>query len=385
LKGLLTALAIAAVCSAGACRYFWISADGLESMERLDSLLVAASSAGANGLIVQVMGRGEAWYLSDLLPPAYILDTYDPLAYLISRAHPMGMEVHAWVNAFLTWSAPDPPSDPAHVYYVHPDWFMADLRGRSSRSYTREECDAAGIVGATLSPVVDGVRERLADICVEIAQRYDVDGIHLDYVRYPGKGFGFESEARAGFFLETGLDPVDLYAAPGRSAAAVPGREEEWLEWRARQVTSSVRTVRAALRREAPNLPLSCAVMADPLSAIEDYGCDWRSWLQEGLVDFVCPMAYSTSASRASELAVLDTAVRPERVVYGIAVYNQTLESALRGAADASSRGSAGTCVYSLNTFSIRDAPTLRSFWGSGSPEQFVAPAVFHRLARFSE
>jgi len=382
-KAALLALVAAAACGAGPFRFFWISADGLEDMGRLDSLLDAARAAGANGLLVQVMGRGEAWYSSDLLPPAYILDTYDPLAHVISRAHAMGMEVHAWVNAFLTWSAPQPPSDPSHVCYAHPEWFMEDLRGRSSLTYSRAECDAAGIVGATLSPAEEGVRKRLADICVEIAARYDVDGIHLDYVRYPGTGFGFEPRARAGFFLETGTDPVDLYPASGWTTAAVPGREQEWLEWRARQVTASVRTVRAALRREAPGIPLSCAVMADPLSAAGEYGCDWRSWLTEGLVDFVCPMAYSSSADRAGDLAVLDTAVSPGKVVYGIAVYNQSLESALRGAAAARARGDAGTCVYSLNTFDARDAAALRSFWGGGAKAPVVLPAEFNRLARF--
>jgi hypothetical protein len=96
-------------------------------------------------------------------------------------------------------------------------------------------------------------------------------------------------------------------------------------------------------------------------------------------------MAYSTSAERAAELAVLDTAVAPGKVVYGVAVYNQTLESALRGASDAAARGSAGTCIYSLNTFDVRDATALRSFWGAVDPAPLVPAAVFHRLARFDE
>jgi uncharacterized lipoprotein YddW (UPF0748 family) len=374
---------LALLSSAGSCRYFWIPAAGLETPASIDSLLGAASAAGANGVMAQVMGRGEAWYSSEILPESHAMDTFDPLRYLIMRAGPMGMEVHAWVNAFLTWSAPWAPRDSAHVFFAHPGWFMEDLQGRSTRAYSRGECDAAGIVGATLSPAEPAVRSRLADICAEIADNYDVDGIHLDYVRYPGRGFGFESAARSGFFAETGLDPVDLYPASGRTTAAVPGREQEWLDWRAGQVTLAVRTVRSSLRREAPFVSLSCAVMADPLSAASDYGCDWRSWLSEGLVDFVCPMAYTTDAGRARELAVLDTEVRPERVVYGAAVYNQTLSSALVGASEAAARGSAGTCIYSLDTFDRSDAAALRSAWGTGPAEGVLDASVFHRLARF--
>ncbi len=366
----------------GGMRYFWIPATALESASSIDSLVGLASDAGASGLIVQVMGRGEAWYLSDLLPEASVTTSFDPLGRIVLDAGRLGLEVHAWVNAFLTWSAPWEPSAPEHVYHAHPDWFMADLSGRSSRAYSRDECEAAGIVGATLSPAVAGVRERLASVCAEIADRYDVDGIHLDYVRYPGTGFGFEPPARAGFFLEHGVDPVDLFPARGRTAAPVSGLGGVWQDWRAGQVTETVRTVRAALRSESPSTLLSCAVMADPRSALSDYGCDWQDWLEEGLVDFVCPMAYTTSASRAGELAVSTTAVRPGRVAYGIAVYNQSLQSASTGARSALLHGAGGICVYSLDTFAPADTAALAALWGTGAPPHGLDAAMFHRTAR---
>jgi uncharacterized lipoprotein YddW (UPF0748 family) len=376
-------LVLALASGSSGCRYFWLSADGLESRASIDSLMEAAEDAGANGVIVQVAGRGEAWYRSSVLPGAPVTDQYDPLAIVIDAALVSGMEVHAWVNAFLTWSAPWEPRDRTHVYHAHPEWFICDLGGRSSRSYTRDECDDAGIVGATLSPAVPGVRARLAAICSELAAEYPVDGIHLDYIRYPGSSFGFEGPARAGFFLETGVDPVDLFPSDGRSAAGAREYGDAWRDFRARQVTDAVRTVRAELRRVAPEVMLSAAVMADPLSAFEDYGCDWRSWLEQGLVDFAAPMAYTTSPSRARELATLGTAGQPGRIVHGIAVYNQPLSTSLSGASEALERGAAGVCVYSLNTFDPGDSPTLATFWGSGDAEHAPDPAVFHRLARW--
>lgn len=376
-------LVLALASGSSGCRYFWLSADGLESRASIDSLMAVAEDAGANGVIVQVAGRGEAWYRSSVLPGAPVTDQYDPLAAVIEEARASGMEVHAWVNAFLTWSAPWEPRDQAHVYHAHPEWFMCDLGGRSSRSYTRDECDAAGIVGATLSPAVPGVRARLAAICCELATGYPVDGIHLDYVRYPGASFGFEDPSRAGFFLETGVDPVDLFPAAGRTVAGVPGYGDVWSGFRARQVTDAVRTVRAALRRTAPEVMLSAAVMADPGSSLVDYGCDWRSWLAQGLVDFAAPMAYTTSPARARELAVLGTAGQPGRIVHGIAVYNQPLSTAMAGASEALDRGAAGVCVYSLNTFDPEDSRTLATFWEGGDAEHAPDPAVFHRLARW--
>lgn len=363
-------------------RLFWVSADGLETEARIDSLVALAAEAGANGLVVQVMGRGEAWYESELLPEATVVEDFDPLARVILRAGPLGMEVHAWVNAFLTWSAPWEPESPEHVYHAHPGWFMADLRGRSTRDYSREECEQAGLVGATLSPAIPGVRERLASICAEIASEYDVEGIHLDYIRYPGRGFGFEEPARAAFILATGADPVDIRASGSRGAAA-GCMEDAWTSWRADQVTETVETVRARLRSEAPEVSLSCAVMADPGDAYEEWGCDWPSWLEDGLVDFVCPMVYTTDPSRAAGMAAEVTAAEPSRVVWGMAVYNQPLRTALVGAAEALADGAGGICVYSLNTFSAADAGELRAFWGSGTSSRQPGAAIFHRLVPF--
>ncbi len=378
---LLTALLALAGDPAG-MRYFWISADGLESTAEIDRLVDLAASSGANGIIVQVMGRGEAWYHSEIIPEAYIMAEYDPLERIILRAGPRGLEVHAWVNAFLSWSAPRPPQDSSHVLLAHPEWFMTDIRGRSTVEYSRDECDAAGIVGATLSPAIPEVRARLASICAELATEYDIDGIHLDYIRYPNTSFGFEPAARAGYFLETGIDPLAFFPTGG-SPPAVTGMDGSWRSWRASQVTVTVRTVRAALRSVNPLLTLSCAVMADPGYALQDYACSWREWLEGGLVDFACPMAYTTDPSRAGDLAVTTTASEPERVVYGIAVYNQSLQSALTGARSALDNGAGGVCVYSLNTFSPGDAGSLKSFWGgSGSASHPLDPALFHMTAR---
>lgn len=380
---LLLALTVLSTVPAG-MRYFWISADGLESTESIDRLVNLAASCGANGVIVQVMGRGEAWYRSEVIPEAYITAEYDPLARVILIAKPLGLEVHAWVNAFLSWSAPWPPADSTHVLRAHPEWFMADLRGRSTISYSRDECDAAGIVGATLSPAIPEVRARLASICVEIAEDYDIDGIHLDYIRYPNESFGFESAARADFFMDAGVDPVSLFPASGRSQAAVSGMDGTWRAWRAEQVTRTVRTVRAALRSVSPTTTLSCAVMADPHYALQDYACAWRDWIDEGLVDFACPMAYTTDRSRAGDLAVSTTVVQPGKVVYGIAVYNQSIQSALVGAGAALDNGAGGVCIYSANTFSQSDAGTLKNFWGgaAGDEPHHLDPSLFHMTAR---
>ncbi len=361
-----------------ASRYFWVVRDGLTSPEAIDALVENAAEAGANGLIVQVVGRAEAYYDSSILPMAAFQGDFDPLEYIITRARPRGMEVHAWVNAFLVWSAPQPPSDSTHIWHSNPDWFIADRYGRSSRDYSRTECEEKGLVGATLSPSVPEVREFIADIAVEIATEYNVDGIHLDYIRYPNPFFGFESSSMEAFYFKTGRDPLDLF----RRSSGGEELSELWSQWKISQVTMTVETVRFALRGESPETLLSCAVMADPYEAASHYSCDWRYWLSAGLIDFVCTMAYTTDAAKARELAILGTGIHPSRVVHGIGIYNQSITSALIGAQEALARGGSGICVFSLNSLPADSAWKLRNFWGqTGHPEYPIDSAVFHRVS----
>ncbi len=348
------------------CRYFWVVRDGLTSPEEVDELLARAYAAGANGIMIQVVGRGEAYYQSEVIPIANFSGFDDPLQYVIEKAGPMGIEVHAWVNAFLVWSAPwDAPE--GHVYNQHPEWFTYHISGRSSQSYTQEQAEAAGLVGATLSPAFPEVREYIKDITVEIAENYNIDGIHLDYIRYPNSSFGY-SELEVEFFqLATGLTPTES--------------SERWNLWRQQQVTETVATIRASLRSVDPGVLLSAAVMANPYSAASEFSCDWQKWISEGLVDFVCPMAYSSSVERALNLAASTTSIHPEKVVYGIGVWNQTVSNALIAAERALELGAAGICIFSLNSLPSGGEQMLRRSWGSGSPEHGISPAYFHRVS----
>ncbi len=376
---LVTVICTGPVSGDSGCRYLWLVRDDLSSPGEIDELLARARDAGANGVIAQVVGRAEAYYSSSVLPEAGFDPGFDPLDYLVTKAGPMGLEVHAWINAFLVWSAPWAPSDSAHVCHSHPDWFMTDAHGRSTLTYSRDECDAAALVGATLSPAEPEVRRFLADIAEEIATVYGVDGIHLDYIRYPNESFGFEQRARTLFYLAEGADPAGF-----RTGFRLPPEEllAMWGSWREDQVTETVRTVRARLDASAPEVLLTCAVMADPFDAVSCYSCNWRQWLSDGNVDIVMTMAYTTNTERARQLAVSGTAENASRVVHGIGVYNQPLPTALTGAREALSRGAAGVCVFSLNTLSTTDAYNLNSFWNSAGTTAVVHdpnPALFYR------
>ena len=219
------------------------------------------------GLLVQVVGRGDAYYRSDLLPRAEALSdtTFDPLGTLVPLAHAAGLEVHAWMNCMLVWSAPNPPRSPRHVTRAHPEWVARLKSGRWMTSLTPRQRQLMGIEGVYLSPGHPGVRRWLASVAGEIATRYPVDGIHLDYIRQPSVDIGFDMTTRARFAMESGVDPDRIDAAAPRASRRAPTPRGMMFQSRA---GDRGRCARCATRWSAvrPGLPLSAAVLADTVT-----------------------------------------------------------------------------------------------------------------------
>src|SRR5439155_4049632 len=201
---------------------------------------------------------GDACYRSDILPRAEFIDRaagpdFDPFGELLRRAHARGLEVHAWMNCLLVWSAPRLPRDPRHVVNAHPQWIARLRDGRTMTALGRDERERRGVEGVFLSAAHPEVRAFLASVAREIAQRYPVDGIHLDYIRDPSVAVGFDPTTRARFALETGVDPERRDRLPAPQRAAV---DSEWLAFQREQVTAVVREVRDSVCAARPGLPI---------------------------------------------------------------------------------------------------------------------------------
>ena len=168
-----------------------------------------------NALIVQVRGRGDAYYNSRHEPRPPLLAkqpaSFDPLKLLLERAHRAGVKVHAWVNVNLVSDA-EPPSARKHIVHLHPEWLMvprplAEELGRMNprdprylrrlSEYARARSDR--VEGLFLSPIHKGAVDHATRVIADIVSRYDVDGIHLDYIRFPNDEFDYSAEALEAF------------------------------------------------------------------------------------------------------------------------------------------------------------------------------------------
>jgi len=273
-----------------------------------------AAAAGFNTLFVQVRGRGDALYKSQQVPRSELLDgqpdSFDPLAYTIKRARARGLKVHAWLNALLVASFSDRPSSASHVLKAHIEWLSVpvSLAGRQlsrsshplDRIRTASRKYGSEVEGFFLDPGEPGAAEHLRKIVQEIVTGYEVDGVHLDYFRYPHSGFGYSAHALEEFRSEMEKQIPSKQRQRLRKKSAgdiliyVRSYPAAWDAFRRRQVTELLASLSRVVKVQSPARFVSVAVVADSQTAYKDRLQDWKRWLERGLLDAVCPMAYSS-------------------------------------------------------------------------------------------
>jgi uncharacterized lipoprotein YddW (UPF0748 family) len=313
-------------------RALWVLRNTLVSEREIDRMLRRAKDAGFNVLFVQVRGRGDAFYNSAIEPRAELLSDarFDPLSYLIAEAHRNGFEVHPWLNVFLVWAASWKPADTKHVLLSHPDWVAVRSDGRPLSELSRDEIEAMGIEGVFLAPGNPQVREHIRAVIRELVQNYNVDGIHLDYIRYPTMTVGYDPGTRTEFMRRYGVDP-DQIANDGEVLVGLFGDKGfqdlgiRWDEWRVSDLEGLIDSVHCDLKAVNPGVKLSAAVIADQQSATARHGQDWPSWLKRGALDFAVPMCYSASTRFVqTQVRSIQNLVGAGKFYPGIAMYNQS-------------------------------------------------------------
>ncbi len=343
----LTLLVLAAPASTAAdepraqVRALWVTTESLYNAGEIERLVATAAAYDVDALFVQVRRAGDAYYKSATEPRSRKLEgqpeTFDPLAETITCAKFFDVEVHAWLNVAYVWPGPDMPPMDGHVANRHPEWVTVGRDGRRMTRYGKREMARADAEGWYVDPSEAAFVDYFAAVAAEVAREYDVDGVHLDFIRYPNYRFGYGKKARKAYLRERGgQDPIllgyhKLSEDVSRPAVGYGGLTErwfdlhalEWLEWRASRVTRVVAAAREAAKEAAPNAQFSAAPWADPEHAYRYVGQDWLDWLDRGLVDVVCPMTYWGDAARLAGLARRLSERRGDARLYvGVGAFN---------------------------------------------------------------
>jgi uncharacterized lipoprotein YddW (UPF0748 family) len=356
-------------------RALWVTRTTLTSPAAIKQMVAAADAGGFNTLLVQVRGRGDAYYAGTLEPRAAELagkPTFDPLATVIAEAHAAGIKVHAWVAVNLVSSSVSLPASRDHVIYRAPEWLMVprelaaemkkiDLRspaylGRLAR-WTRAHSSI--VEGLYTSPLHPAAQDHTAAVIGEIAAKYPVDGVHLDYVRFPNEEFDYSASAMAQFkkAIAGGLSDRERREAAARESldpAAYPNLfPERWSDFRRSQLTALVIKIRTAVKTARPGTLVSAAIVPDAQQAFASRLQDWRGWIDQSLLDVICPMAYTTESDTFQKQIAAAVAYAGSRPVWaGIGAYQLSPSQTLRHIAAADKLGAAGIVLFSYESLS---------------------------------
>jgi uncharacterized lipoprotein YddW (UPF0748 family) len=355
-------------------RALWVLRTSLTTPEHIAALVRSAREHGFNTLLVQVRGRGDAYYLGGVEPRASELlrqpDSFDPLAAVLAAGHAAGLRVHAWVNVNLISSATDLPAAREHVVYRHAAWLMVprDIAqelatieaespayvGKLAR-WTRSQSN--GIEGLYTSPIIPEAADYTEAIVRDLARRYAVDGIHLDYARYPSDRFDYSRLAIREFraAVRGSLSTVARRALDAQEAddlfAYPDGLPDQWRSFRLAKMTALVTRLRAAVKRERPQALVSAAVAPDMQEAYQHRLQDWGAWLSSGLLDVICPMAYTTDAVKfAEQIGAVRAAAGGRSVWAGIGAYRIPARDTIDNIQTARRLGANGIILFSYDS-----------------------------------
>jgi uncharacterized lipoprotein YddW (UPF0748 family) len=335
----------------------------------------SAKQNGFNTLIVQVRGRGDAYYRSRREPRAIELKDqppdFDPLAFTLSEAKQSGLNVHAWINTSLLANLDELPTDPKHVYNRHPEWLAVPrpLAAELNRMSPRDPMYRARIVdwskanraeleGLYTGPANPQVRDHLFNIWMDILKNYDVAGLHFDYVRLASPDFDYSRTSLENFrkWLGPKLSKPEQKELKRllkqNPLAAAESHSDRFAEFQREQITALVSRIYRGVKKRRPNVIVSAAVFANDENAYTRRFQDWRRWLSLGILDVACPMAYSTETAvfqKQIQIAAESAHAAGRQVWAGIGAYRIPAESTVEKINVARGVGAEGIILFSYD------------------------------------
>lgn len=256
-----------------------------------------------NTIYFQVRFNGTVLFNSSFEPCSFYLTNevggipgYDPLQFAIDEAHKRGLEIHAWVNMVRCFNGSEQIilDYPQHITNLHPNWIHKVREGNNTSLW--------------VDPGLPEVRQYLTTLVLEIVEKYEVDGIQLDFIRYPVNTFD------------------DSFAY------SVYGNGIDINEWRRNNITGVVKSIKRGIDQIDPQIKFGVTPIgiyeningARGLQSFSEIHQDTRLWLREKYIDYAVPQVYWDFENNPRfDLLVNDWAQNSyeRNVIIGIASY----------------------------------------------------------------
>ena len=336
-------------------RAFWVDGfnDGFKTPAQCDTLLARLRAMHCNAVFVQMRKRADAYYASHY--EGWAKDDagqFDALQYLCDHAHAAGqprIQIHAWINACAVGGNVSAGA----LTKLHPEWL--------SRSDTGADFDGES---TKIDPGNPEAAEWTCRVYLDVVRHYDVDGIHLDFIRYGGDGktvghWGYNAVSVARYNRRYGTTGQPRWNDP------------RWQSWRRAQVTALVRRIYVSATALKPKLIVSAATICwgdAPRSDAEyeaksaaytEVFAPWRDWMREGILDLNCPMTYFSAAKSLPKWQGWNTFVKDHQygrqAALGVGAYLNPVPASLAmvretRAVTRAGRRAAGAVLYCYDT-----------------------------------
>ncbi len=271
----------------------------------ITSMLNSLQQNGFNAVVFQVRPACDALYDSNYEPWSHYLTGvsgkvpdpyYDPLEYFIAEAHARGIELHAWFNPYRVISEINPSNlHSSHVYHQHPEWVLSITSGRSSSAdfelgimyantlFLNSENLTRETTGTTtiLDPGKAAVREYVLKVYMDVVNRYDVDGIHMDDYFYPYDGINDEDAA--------------TFTAEARGFSDINDWRRDNINLMVASIYDSIQAVKPWVKFGVSPFGIWKSGLPTGIVGLSSYSaiyCDPIAWLQAGKVDYITPQLY---------------------------------------------------------------------------------------------
>ncbi len=261
-----------------------------------------------NTVYFQARSNGTVMFNSSFEPLSQYItgqvegeSSYDPLKYAIEQAHKRGIEIHAWINTCMIYGGTEKAilQNKNHLSQKKPEWIVEDERDGQKTLW--------------VDPGLPEVRDYISDLITELVENYDIDGVHLDYIRYPGKNFEDDFS----------------YQIHGAGLTRDDFRRNN-ISSLVKEIYEKVKSVKPLVKIGAA--PIGVYKKLPGMAAWESYYDiyqDSYSWMKSGIVDYLTPQIYwSLDENPRFDLLAKDWAANSSGrgVVLGIAAYKENVK-----------------------------------------------------------
>ena len=358
-------------------RAVWLRPALTADKDKIFETVKAIHEAGFNQVYVEIM-FDNTWIVptpeGSLFEQNPAFGGKDPLELYIEACHAYGMEIHAWMSIFRVGYKGSSNTNRG-LGVKKPEW----------RNISKNGVDfVANAYGDAffLNPALPEVREYLLEHYTYLAETYALDGFQLDYIRYPnkadGEDFGYD-EYTVGLYTEK-------YGKNPRTFSSGSADYLEWSKFRASFVTELVKSVHDMLAEKRPDMYLSAAVAPGYSQTILNMCQDSVTWMEEGLIDIVHPMAYGTTDA---VIRYMDETVPPagDSIFTYIGVSDQGAEVLTEQTLAIRNNSADGVAFFSWNVYDADYTEMCKGLFASPalSPTYDGKAAVLAQLALLKE